>query len=411
MLIHPSGLPVHTHKTLPTAAARRITPWLLALGVAALGVVPSPILPTRAALAQSGADIERAKEQFFIGQKAYNDGDFLDAARAFKKAYEFSGRPELLYNIGKSYWEAKELKQAEDYFQQYINAKPDADNVSEVVEAIITIQQEMAAQMAEVRVSTSVAGVDIYVDQEGEARCKTPCNVLLLPGAHTLSARLGGGTPITQNITVKPEQKASMHFDLPGQLQVRTDQRSGSLSVAGQGTTPLPMRAPIALPAGAHSLQITGADGESWQGSVDIASGELTQVLIPMAHLADAGGGGMSVMRTTSLALAGLSLGLAAGGVFMGMQASDTHDALQKRQGALGSVDAAMVEQGRNEQMGANILYIASAVSLAAGVGLFTWDWFDQSPSADAEIPPSTPAPEPRPRPADDDSLLEIGGN
>lgn len=411
MLIHRRRYSARTQNTPRTAATRRITAWMVAMGVAALGVAPSPILPTRTAFAQAGNDLERAKEQFFIGQKAYNDGDFMDAVHAFKKAYEFSGRPELLYNIGKSYWEAKELKQAETYFQQYINAKPDADNVSEVVEAIISIQQEMAAQMAEVRVSTSVAGVDIYVDEESEARCQTPCNVMLLPGAHSLSARLSGAKPITQKLTVSAEQKTSMHFDLPGQLQVRTDQRSGSLSVAGQRATALPMSAPISLPAGAHTIEITGTDGTSWQGSVDISSGELTQIMVPMAHLADAGGGGMSVMRTSSLALAGLSVGLAAGGVFMGMQASDTHDALTQRQSALGGVDAAMVEQGRNEQTAANILYIASAVSLAAGVGLFTWDWFDQNSSADADIPPSTPAPEPRLRPADDDSLLEIGPN
>jgi tetratricopeptide (TPR) repeat protein len=417
MQAHQIGRKQDDMKHSTTVYRRRFARTLAALIVATATMIAAPgflggSFLGGAAWAQTTEDIEKAKQFFFDGQDAYADEKYTVAAEAFLKAYELSGRAELLYNVGQSYWNARQLKKAEKYFQQYINAMPDAPNVSKVVESIIEIQQEMAAQMANVKVDASQPGVEIFVDQETEARCKTPCTVLLMPGDHNLSARPKVGEPIAKSVTVAAEQQSEVYFELPGRLQVRTDQRSGSVNIAGVGTYALPMDAPISLPPGAHDLTVTGADGAKWSGSIDVRSGKLARILVPMQLAADSSSGGMSTLRTVSFALAGLSVGLAAGGVFMGMQASDTHAALEERQNALGSVDESMVEQGRGAQLSSNILYAASAVSLLAGAGIFTWDLMSEDAGENAEIPASEPAPKPAPTPApaEDDTLLDING-
>jgi len=371
-----------------TLRPRRMRVFLASMMVFATLGTASSVMPTPA-FAQSADEIEQAKELFFAGQKAYQDEDFNSAAESFLAAYKLSGRAELLYNVGKSYWQGGKLVEAQDYLQQYINAMPEASNAEEVIEAIIEIQQEMVSQMATVNVSASQAKLSVYVSDEADPRCKLPCSVSLMPGEHTLSVRIPGGDTLSRKIAVQAEEQTSLHFDTPGQLHIRSDQRSGSVDIAGVGQYALPMDAPISLRAGSHNISATGPDGAHWQGSIEVESGELTEISLPMASsVAAPAGEGISTLRTVSFALAGLAVGLGAGGVVMGMQAGDTHDSLNARQSALGSVDPLMLEQGRSQQLGANILYAASAVSLLAGAGLFTWDLM----SDDSEqIPPSEP--------------------
>lgn len=336
--------------------------------------------------AQSKADIEKAKKAFREGKELYGQEKYLEAAKAFERAFELSNRNELLYNVGRSYWKANKLKKAETYLQKYLNAMPDAPNADDVVEAIIQIQEEMAAQMANVKVEASQSGIDILVDQETEPRCQTPCTVSLMPGEHTLVARAEGMTPATKSVTVEPEQQTSVSFNLPGRLHVRTDQRAGSVTVDGSKTYSLPMDEPVALPAGEHQLTVVGSEGNKWTGAVDITSGQVSRILVPMAPL-DAGGNA-STLRIASYSLWGASAGFLVGGIVLGMQASDTHDALAAREKSSGAVDPKMVEQGQSEQFGANLMYTLSAVSAASGAGLFVWDMYGGS-SAEEDIPPS----------------------
>jgi hypothetical protein len=354
--------------------------------VCATMVVAPPSSLVAPAAAQSSADIEKAKEQFRSGKEAYDNERFEEAAGAFHKAYDLSGRSELLYNVARAYWKAEKLKKAEKFFQQYLNELPDAANADEVVESIIQIQEEMAAQMSSVEVNASRAGIDIFVDQESEPRCKTPCSISLLPGEHTVSARPEGMEAVSRTIEVEAEQSSSVRLELPGRLEVKTDQRSATVRIADQGSFRLPMSEPIVLKEGTHNVSIVSDDAR-WSGEIDVVGGELTSILVPLG--AAGASAGPSTLRTVSYGLAGVSAGLLVGGIVMGMQASDTHQALESQQTSQGSVNAQMVEQGQNEQFGANLMYTLSAVSLASGAGLFAWDFYGGETSAEEKIPAS----------------------
>lgn len=394
---------------LLTIPSKRATAHLLALSLAAApALFLTPQGSVRAASAQSDDDIEQAKEQFAAGQSAYQEERFEEAAEAFLKAYELSERAELLYNIGKSYQNIEELKKAEHYFQEYINALPEAANAEEVVEAIITIQQKIADQMAHVEVRTSPAGAEVVAEYLDDTRCQAPCTLMLMPGTHTIHARLKSGQAEQQEVTVEAEEELSISFEFPGELLVRTDQRSGTAALANGESFSLPMRQPAAVAPGTHAITLTSAGGKTWTGNIDVESGELTSLMIPMQTVDDTEPtSGMSTLGTVSVALIGLAAGLAGGGAYMGMQAADTHKTLEKRQTALGAVDQAMVEQGQNQQTGANILFIASAASALTGAGLLTWDLLKDAP-ADEEIPASQPTPD---NSGEDDQLLDVDVN
>lgn len=366
---------------------RRFTPILIALamcvGASAIIAPPSPLVGE--ASAQSKADIEQAKKRFRAGKKHYDGEEFLKAAQAFYEAWELSSRSELLYNVGRSYRKAGELEKAEKFLQQYLNELPDASNADEVVESIIQIQEEMAAQMASVDVDASRAGVDILVNQEPEPRCQTPCTISLLPGEHLLTARTEGIEPIARTVTIEAEQKSSIQFELPGRLHISTDERSGTIRVAGAGQYSLPLAEPIVLSSGTHEVTVIGAKDARWTGEVDVSGGEVTRILVPLSGI-EGGAENSNLLRTTSYGLMGASAGFLIGGIVLGMQASDAHAALDRQQQALGSVDRDLVASGQSAQIGANVLYALGAVSLASGAGLFAWDVYGGGASDEEQI-------------------------
>jgi hypothetical protein len=68
--------------------------------ILAIAVAFAIIAPGTKAFAQpSPADIDKAKKEFMAGKKAFDGGDFPEAASHFKTSYNLSKKPTLLYNV------------------------------------------------------------------------------------------------------------------------------------------------------------------------------------------------------------------------------------------------------------------------------------------------------------------------
>jgi tetratricopeptide (TPR) repeat protein len=101
------------------------------------------LLVAMPARAQDGTDEttdandREARGMFLAGQAAFDDARFEDALQHFLRAYELSGRAELLFNIGLAAERAGDTTRALDAFGRYLNELPDAQNRRDV-EARIT---------------------------------------------------------------------------------------------------------------------------------------------------------------------------------------------------------------------------------------------------------------------------------
>lgn len=348
----------------------------LLLGLALLmvtGLVLS--LPARPASAQE-KDMAEAKRQFKKGRELYRNGEHLEAAETFLKAYELSGRSELLYNIGKSYHESDELQKAEKYFQKYLNEKPNAPNADRVVELVIQIQQEIAARMATVDVQTKRSGHGVFVGKEQKPRCQTPCSISIPPGPHVISIRAEGMKEFSKSISVSrggtKTIEATLQPNVPtGWLAIRSTDGGGAVAISGIGEKSLPIDEPLQLEAGRYELQVTGSSGGGWTGSVAVEAGETTRLLVPTGSNSGGGGG---LKRSFAYGLAGASVALLAGGLVLGKNATTTHSILTDQQNHSGAVDPNLLAKGRREQVTANILLGIGTATLLSGTGLFVWD-------------------------------------
>lgn len=340
---------------------------------------------------QAFADEDLARQRFIEGRDFFQNEEYLLAAERFREAYELSGRSALLYNVGQAYRRANLLSKAEEYFQQYLTEQPDAPNAEEVVETIIEIQREQAARMATVRVTTRPDGAQIFVGDDHDPRCTSPCSLDLSPGDHTLRALREGYLEATT--TVSPGERETLQVNLAleqaiptGRLRVHAEVSGARLLVGGQSHA-LPMTSPIEVEAGRQEIQVERRS-ETWTQVVTIEANETLHVFSPVGS---GGAGDFSPFQVGAIGLGGASLGLGFAAVLMGGQTRSTHEHLQRQQALSGSVEQELLEQGRSQRFTTNMLWIGSALSLAAGAGLFTFDLLRSSQSESIE-PSAEPA-------------------
>jgi hypothetical protein len=345
-------------------------------------------IPTAPAPVSAQSKMEQARDQFRKGRSLYEEGKFEQAAEAFIEAYELSDRSELLFNIGQAYRKADELSKAEEYFQKYLNKKPNAKNADSVVETVIQIQQELAARMASLKVQTKSPGRQVFVDGESEPRCTTPCSVSITPGEHTLTLRGEGAKPLEQKVNVNKGATGTMELALEpdvaqGKLQVRSATGGGAVRVGDKGEYSLPMDQPVDVPVGEHELVLTDPSGKTTSRMVTIQQGETTRLLMG----GDSGGSAGGWKRPVAYGLAGASVALLSGAAIVGSNAKTTHDILSAQQNRAGAVDSDLLAKGRREQTTANVLIGVGTTSLLSGAGLFVWDMLGGSASGSAERP------------------------
>lgn len=334
--------------------------------------------------AQSKQQMQEARDAFMKASEFFENEDYLPAAAEFLKAYKLSNRSALLYNVGQAYRLAEELDEAEKYLQQYLAEQPDAPNADEVAEIIINIQQAIAARMATLAVATEPSGQDVFINTETSARCKSPCALTLSAGEYEVHTRSEGWAPRSRTVRLAAGEKSQIRLELErirqtGSLLVRTDIRQGTLRIAPNTELPLPLSGPVKLPPGEHTIEIAGSKRATWRGKVDVVANETTEILVPMQAFTEARAAS-SPLKFASYGLAGASLGLITGAVIMGLQADNTHSALQTQRQAFGVVDADLLAQGKSEQFSANILWGAGAATLLTGAGIYVWDWLSNSP-------------------------------
>lgn len=375
---------------------------VLAVGIATAVTGPCMVIPSVAFAQQR--DLEKAKEAYQVGKAAYDAGDFLAAATKFVESYEYSGRDELLFNIGQAYRQAGKLIESERYFQQYLQAKPDAPNADDVVNFVIEIQQQIAAEYGTVEFASQVPAKVVV----GDARCDTPCVLTLKAGKVTYTATSKSGSK-TGEVVLEPSKTATVALAFePGEktgfVKLESD-RPATVSVDGRDIATLPLARPLELPEGDHQLLVK--DGKAqWAGTVNVGADETLRMVVPLS-----GGGETSWKRVAAYTLGGTGVAFAVGAIVMGMQASDTFDTLDAQQNQRGYADSDLVSQGESQALTANVLYVASALAIGAGVGLFVWDLYGQdgevaAPSQEPARKPAEKPVESGAQPEEDDLLL-----
>jgi len=102
-------------------------------------VVPAGRAAAQRSQARDDAQLAEAKREFDAGSKAYEDGEFDSALASFRRAYELTGSPDLLYNIATVSDRMRLDEEALDAYEGYLDARPkssDREHVEGRIEAL-----------------------------------------------------------------------------------------------------------------------------------------------------------------------------------------------------------------------------------------------------------------------------------
>ena len=99
-------------------------------------------------MAPSSAQDAEAQALFHAGRVAFTDGRFDDALGYFRRSYELSQRPALLYNIGNAADRLQREPEALEAFERYLELQPEAPNAREVEGRIRVLRAHIEADAA-----------------------------------------------------------------------------------------------------------------------------------------------------------------------------------------------------------------------------------------------------------------------
>lgn len=99
-------------------------------------------------VAPSSAQDAEAQALFHAGRVAFTDGRFDDALGYFRRSYELSQRPALLYNIGNAADRLQREPEALEAFERYLELQPEAPNAREVEGRIRVLRAHIEADAA-----------------------------------------------------------------------------------------------------------------------------------------------------------------------------------------------------------------------------------------------------------------------
>ena len=94
----------------------------------------------------SDAKIAQAKAAFSAGTRAYANGDFETALERFRRAYELTGSPDLLYNIATVSDRMRLDEEALEAYEGYLEARPDSADREHVASRIEVLREAIEAQ-------------------------------------------------------------------------------------------------------------------------------------------------------------------------------------------------------------------------------------------------------------------------
>lgn len=127
------------------------------------------------------AKIEEAKKAFASGTEAYAEGDFQNALRNFKRAYELTGSPDLLYNIATVSDRMRLDEEALEAYEGYLGARPKSAD-REHVESRISVLRDAIEARKRAELDAEIEARRAAMEAAARVKAERPLTEYVGPG-------------------------------------------------------------------------------------------------------------------------------------------------------------------------------------------------------------------------------------
>lgn len=214
----------------------------------------------------------QAAEAFKKGQVLFENGEYLEAAATFERAYRLAPHPSVLANIGFCYDEVGDYPRAVSAFREYMK-RPNPQTPKDTAK-ISRYLERMKSKVGDLVVNCSAANCEVVVD--GVPRGLAPTSIVLLAGPHAVNvAAVGNGPSKHYNVEVPSGGELVLDVDMASAASGPSTAESVEVEEA-----PSRLRAPFwiassAAFAGGAAITVLGVlNNRNWQrfedgGSID----------------------------------------------------------------------------------------------------------------------------------------------
>jgi hypothetical protein len=188
---------------------------------------------TRSEGAPPDQHTQEASKRFQQGVELYEDGDWRAALIEFERAYAVAPNFRVLYNIAQCHYQLHDYPAALDAFRKYL-----ADG-----QALVPPEQRaktesdiesLKGRVASLRLSASVDGAEVGVDDMVVGTTPIPAPVVVSAGRHKLTASKAGLPGVVRYVDIAGEETLDVPLDLgaPPQVPVRAAPAETRVQVA-----------------------------------------------------------------------------------------------------------------------------------------------------------------------------------
>lgn len=249
------------------------------------------------AVAADPDPVQEAKTYFSAGQQAYQAGFYVDAARAFERAYELVPNPAITFSIAQTYRRQFYIDRAENNLRQslrayrkYLQEVARGGRREDAIEHIAALEQQRIAlglppDGGGAPTEVKAAPTQIMVASETEGALATldggnPRPVPLVTevevGPHEVRVEAPGHFPETVSAVAVEGRLVVTQVDLrpkPAEIAVRAPS-GATVQVDGRLAGEAPLGAPLQVAAGRHWVTATRNGAASFSREVEVGRGE-----------------------------------------------------------------------------------------------------------------------------------------
>lgn len=250
--------------------------------------------------------LERARHNMELGQEAFSQGRYIEAADQFIDAYAAAPFSAFLYNAGLAYEKAEDTEKTIEFFRRYLEAEPDARDYAQVdmkIRALLagaetppqTGVQATGVEMKSlisVRTNPPDATVRILNPKGKEiAQATGPAAQTVEKGTYTIEASHPDFRTVQTDlhvmsgqvyiVIVEMSQGAFLGFvgvktDIPGAAVYLDDMEAGQVGITPWSNV---------LPTGKHTIWIEKPGYKPIKENVDVALGEQLDLSLNLERL------------------------------------------------------------------------------------------------------------------------------
>jgi tetratricopeptide (TPR) repeat protein len=172
--------------------------------------------PAAAEVVPAQTLIEKTREVFASGVRAYEERRYKDAIDLFQEANRITANPAFSFNIGIAYEDMGDSAMALRHYREYMRQVPDAPDRDAVDQRIERIEEILAIKgIQQVSILSEPAGARLSIDAQPVG--VTPWTGELVPGHHVLTLEIAGYRDEARDFDLPPKRS----IDVPVTLRAK----------------------------------------------------------------------------------------------------------------------------------------------------------------------------------------------